>query len=309
MFRLGQTLILLGFCLQICNLIIDIRFIITKSANVTGSVVKARLLDHLILGMVILFCAVYLIIFLKKIQSAWVGVLLFAGAVFVTTVLLWIQALTKDIRDSAFSISETLIGIVEARDPNLNGHSLHVQELSLLIYKYLPNGFKRRINEENLKYAALFHDVGKLGVPEAILNKPATLSPDEWNVMKRHPEISVQILKPLKSFDLIKEWIIYHHERIDGSGYFGLPGNKIPFAARIISVADTYSAITMARSYKPGKTHEEAIEILNRVEGKQLDTYIVSLFCSIPKDEVVACMERVKDKIKKQSAVAEMLEV
>ena len=309
MVLLGQTLILLGFGLQICNLIINIRFMISKNNNVTGSVVKARILDFLILGMVVLFCVVYLIIFLIKIQSVWVGILLFAGAVFVTTVLLWIQTLTKDIRTSAFSISETLIGIVEARDPNLNGHSLHVQELSLLIYKYLPNGFKRRINEENLKYAALFHDVGKLGVPEAILNKPASLSPEEWNVMKRHPKISVQILKPLKSFDLIKEWIMYHHERIDGSGYFGLPGNKIPFEARIISVADTYSAITMARSYKPGKSHEEAIEILNRVEGKQLDTYIVSLFCTIPKNEVVACMERVKEKIKKQSAVAEMLEV
>jgi putative nucleotidyltransferase with HDIG domain len=238
-----------------------------------------------------------------------VGFLLFCGAVFVTTVLLWIRSLTKEIRNSAFSISETLIGIVEARDPNLNGHSLHVQELSLLIYNNLPAGFKRRINEENLKYAALFHDVGKLGVPEAILNKPATLNPDEWNVMRRHPEISVQILRPLKSFELIKEWIMYHHERIDGSGYFGLPGDKIPFAARIISVADTYSAITMARSYKPGKSHEEAIEILQRVEGKQLDTYLVSLFCTLPKEEVVACMERVKEKIREQSSASEMLEV
>lgn len=256
-----------------------------------------------------LFCVVYLIIFFVKIQTVWVGILLFAGAVFVTTVLLWIFTLTKEIRTSAFAISETLIGIVEARDPNLNGHSLHVQELSLLIYKNLPAGFKRRINEENLKYAALFHDVGKLGVPEAILNKPAALNPEEWNVMRRHPEISVQILRPLKSFELIKEWIMYHHERIDGSGYFGLPGDKIPFAARIISVADTYSAITMARSYKPGKSHEEAIEILQRVEGKQLDTYIVSLFCTIPKEEVVACMERVKEKIREQSSVSEMLEV
>ena len=235
--------------------------------------------------------------------------MLFAGAVFVTTVLLWINTLTKEIRESAFSISETLIGIVEARDPNLNGHSLHVQELSLLIYNNLPAGFKRRINEENLKYAALFHDVGKLGVPEAILNKPASLAPEEWNVMRRHPEISVQILRPLKSFDLIKEWILYHHERIDGSGYFGIPGDKIPFAARIISVADTYSAITMARSYKPGKSHEEAIEILQRVEGKQLDTYLVSLFCTIPKEDVLACMDRVKEKIRNQSSVSDMLEV
>ena len=309
MFWVGQSLILCGFILQICNLVIDIRFILTKRTNIAERSRQGRILDFLILGMVLLFCAVYLIIFFRKLETVWVGILLFAGAVFVTTVLLWINTLTKEIRESAFSISETLIGIVEARDPNLNGHSLHVQELSLLIYKYLPNGFKRGINEENLKYAALFHDVGKLGVPEAILNKPASLSPDEWHVMKRHPLLSIQILRPLKSFDLIKEWIMYHHERIDGSGYFALPGNKIPFAARLISVADTYSAITMARSYKPGKTHEEAVEILKRVEGKQLDTYLVSLFCTIPKDEVVACMDRVKEKIGKQASVAEMLEV
>ena len=127
--------------------------------------------------------------------------------------------------------------------------------------------------------------------------------------MRRHPEISVQILRPLKSFELIKEWIMYHHERIDGAGYYNIPGDKIPFAARIISVADTYSAITMARSYKPGKSHEEAIEILQRVEGKQLDTYIVSLFCTIPKEEVLACMDRVKEKINKQTSVSELLEV
>ncbi len=308
MFILGQTLILLGFALQICNLIIDIRFILSKRNNVTQNR-RSLFLDFLIFEMVLLFCVVYLIIFFIKVQTIWVGFLLFCGAVFVTTVLLWIRSLTKEIRNSAFSISETLIGIVEARDPNLNGHSLHVQELSLLIYNNLPAGFKRRINEENLKYAALFHDVGKLGVPEAILNKSAALVPEEWNVMRRHPEISIQILRPLKSFDVIKEWILYHHERIDGSGYYGIPGDKIPFAARLISVADTYSAITIARSYKPGKTYEEAIEILQRVEGKQLDTYLVSLFCTIPKEDVLACMDRVKEKIAEQTSVADMLEV
>ena len=308
MFILGQVLIFCGFIFQIFNLIIDVHFTISKRKNVADTS-KTQWLDILILAMVVLFCVVYLIIFFKKLHYIWVGILLFAGAVFVTIVLLWIYTLTGELRESAFSISETLIGIVEARDPNLNGHSLHVQELSLLLYNNLPNGFKRRINEENLKYAALFHDVGKLGVPEAILNKPAALSPEEWEVMRRHPEFSVQILRPLKSFDYIKEWILYHHERIDGAGYFKIPGDKIPFAARLISVADTYSAITMARSYKPGKSHEEAIEILQKVEGKQLDTYLVSLFCTIPKEDVVACMERVKEKISKQSTVAEMLEV
>lgn len=289
MFLLGQTLILLGFIFQICNLIIDIRFILYKKNSITEGKTHNRFLDFLILGMVCLFCVVYLIIFFKKIQSVWVGILLFAGACFVTTVLLWIYTLTKGIRESAFSISKTLIGIVEARDPNLNGHSLNVQELALLIYKYLPAGMHKGISAENLKYAALFHDVGKLGISEAILNKPGKLNDEEWEQMRRHPEISVKILKPLSSFDFIRNWILYHHERMDGKGYLKIPKEQIPIAARIISVADTYSAITMARSYKPSHTYEEAIAIIKDVAGTQLDKEIVDIFCSIPKDEVEGC--------------------
>ena len=289
MFMIGQTLILLGFIFQICNLIIDIRFILYKKNSITEGKTHNRFLDFLILGMVCLFCIVYLIIFFKQMQSVWVGILLFAGACFVTTVLLWIYTLTKGIRDSAFSISKTLIGIVEARDPNLNGHSLHVQELALLIYKYLPASLHKGISAENLKYAALFHDVGKLGIPEVILNKPGSLNGEEWDQMRHHPEISVKILKPLSSFDYIRNWILYHHERMDGKGYLKIPKEQIPIAARIISVADTYSAITMARSYKPSHTYEEAIAIIKDVAGTQLDKEIVDIFCSIPKEEVEGC--------------------
>jgi len=296
MFWLGQTLILLGFVFQICNLIINVRFILYKKHSITESKIRKSFLDYLVLGMVCLFCVVYLIVFFIKIQSIWVGILLFAGAVFVTTVLLWIYVLTKGIQESAFAISKTVIGIVEARDPNLNGHSLHVQELALLIYKYLPASMHRGISIENLKYAALFHDVGKLGIPEAILNKPGKLDEEEWKIMRRHPEISVQILKPLSSFDYIRNWILYHHERMDGKGYFSIPKERIPFAARIISVADTYSAITMARSYKPGKSYEEAIAIIKDVAGTQLDKRIVNVFCSIPKEEVEACLCRVQNQ-------------
>ena len=289
MFWLNQTLILLGFIFQICNLIIDIRFILYKKNSITEGKTNKKFLDFLILGMVSLFCIVYLIIFFAKIKSIWVGIILFAGACFVTTVLLWIYTLTKGIFESAFSISKTLIGIVEARDPNLNGHSLHVQELALLIYKNMPSSMCKRISPENLKYAALFHDVGKLGIPESILNKPGKLNAEEWEQMLHHPEISVRILQPLSSFDYVRNWILYHHERIDGQGYMKIPGDQIPMAARIISVADTYSAITMARSYKPAHTYEEAIAIIKDVAGTQLDKEIADIFCAIPKEEVEAC--------------------
>ena len=203
--------------------------------------------------------------------------------------MLWIYTLTKGIQDSAFSISRTLIGIIEARDPNLNGHSLHVQELSLLIYNHLPPAMHKGISSENLKYAALFHDVGKLGIPEAILNKPGKLDEEEWIMMRSHPRIAVKILEPLSSFNYIRNWILYHHERIDGKGYYSIPKEEIPLAAKIISVADTYSAITMARSYKSGKSYEEGIAIIKEVAGTQLDKEIVDIFCGIPKEEVEKC--------------------
>ena len=296
MFILGQALILLGFVFQICNLIIDVRFMLYKRTFIAERKRSHIFLDHLILGMVSLFCIVYLIIFFAKIQSVWVGILLFAGACFVTTVLLWIYTLTKGIRESAFAISKTLIGVVEARDPNLNGHSLHVQELSMLIYKYLPQAMHKGIGSENLKYAALFHDVGKLGIPEAILNKPGKLDDEEWKIMRTHPEISVKLLKPLHSFDNLRNWILYHHERMDGRGYFSIPQAQIPLAARIISVADTYSAITMARSYKAGRSYDEAISIIKDVAGTQLDKEIVEVFCSIPRQEVEACICRIQNQ-------------
>ena len=108
-------------------------------------------------------------------------------------------------------------------------------------------------------------------------------------MMRSHPRIAVKILEPLSSFNYIRNWILYHHERIDGKGYYSIPKEEIPLAAKIISVADTYSAITMARSYKSGKSYEEGIAIIKEVAGTQLDKEIVEIFCEIPKEEVEKC--------------------
>ena len=149
---------------------------------------------------------------------------------------------------------------------------------------------KKNISEVSLEYAALLHDVGKLGVPESILNKEGKLNEEEWEIIRKHPKTGVDILKPLKSFKYILPWIEYHHERIDGKGYYGLSESEIPFAARIIAVADTYSVITMKRAYKPAKTHEEAIKTIKKVSGTQLDAQLVEIFCNIPKEELQKCI-------------------
>ena len=125
---------------------------------------------------------------------------------------------------------------------------------------------------------------------EVILNKPAKLTDDEWTVMRSYPKVGVKIMAPLSTFETISDWILYHHERVDGKGYYGLKADEIPTASKIIAIADTYSAITMRRAYKEPQTYETAIEIIKDVAGTQLDKDLVDIFVMIPKEELVACM-------------------
>ena len=215
--------------------------------------------------------------------------ILFFGAIFVSCALLLMHYLVDSLKDRSIEITQTLISVIDARDSNLNGHSRHVQNLCMCLYHHLPSEMREKVNEVDFQYAALLHDVGKLGVPENILNKNAKLDDEEWKIMRNHPKIAMDLLKPLPSFETIKEWILYHHERVDGKGYYSIPGDKIPYPAKLIAVCDTYSAITMKRSYKEPRTHEEAAKIISEVSGSQLDPEIVSIFLKIPKEELAAC--------------------
>ena len=142
----------------------------------------------------------------------------------------------------------------------------------------------------SLEFAALMHDIGKLGIPEKILNKPAKLTEEEWEIMRNHPKLGSEILLPLESLKEILPWIREHHERIDGKGYYGVPGDEIPYPAKLIAVADTYSAITMRRSYKPPLSYEDAERIMKEAAGTQLDYDLVELLFSIPREKLEACV-------------------
>jgi len=107
--------------------------------------------------------------------------------------------------------------------------------------------------------------------------------------MLQHPKVGVQILKPVASFHEISDWILYHHERIDGTGYAKIPGDQIPLGARVIAVADVFSAMFMRRPYKDHINYEECIAEMKRSAGTQLDTEIVEAFCSIPRAKVLNC--------------------
>lgn len=284
-----RVMIVLGSIIMVGNIAAYIRFIRNSTDIMLSGKHKEPLWEKLGLVLLIFFLIGYLgVAFWGKPDLLMAGILFF-GAVFVSLVLILMYYLVDTLKDRSLELTETLIGVIDARDSNLNGHSRNVQMLCMCLYKHLPSGMKHNINPVNFEYAALLHDVGKLGVPESILNKPGKLDAAEWDIMREHPKIAMNLLKSLPSFDEIKDWILYHHERIDGNGYYRVPESNIPLAAKLIAVCDTYSAITMRRSYKDKKTHEEAINIIKDVAGTQLDPDIVSIFVTIPKAELEAC--------------------
>jgi len=172
-----------------------------------------------------------------------------------------------------------LSNAVDARDPYTAGHSARVSKISLLI-----SGELKMTEEDSriLEYAALFHDIGKIGIPDGILNKKGKLTDDEYNLIKNHPEIGVNILGGidflLNALPLIK----HHHERFDGKGYpSGIKGEEIPLCARIIAIADTYDAMTSDRPYRRGFSHDAAVKEILENKGAQFDGILVDVFMKI----------------------------
>src|SRR2546430_5970732 len=161
-----------------------------------------------------------------------------------------------------------LAAAVEAKDENTRGHNTRVAELAVRIGRAmeLPTDQLR-----TLARAGLLHDVGKIGIPDAILNKPGPLDADEWIAIKRHPHLGHEILLRVPSLHREAEIVIAHHERIDGSGYpRGLRGEQIPLEARILAVADTYDVLISNRPYRQAFDNERAVRILREESGTHL---------------------------------------
>ncbi|MCO1603597.1 HD-GYP domain-containing protein [Desulfosporosinus nitroreducens] len=189
-----------------------------------------------------------------------------------------------DMRENYLDTVEALVQALEAKDTYTSGHSARVGKLAVAVAEEI------KMSEEKiefLKYAAALHDVGKIGVSEVILNKEGELLEVEWEAIRSHPVIGQTIIKGIKFLFDIGQVVRHHHERFDGKGYpDGIQGEEIPLESRIIAVADTYDAITSDRSYRKGRTHDEAIAELKRVAGSQLDPKIVEVFCNVVTDEV-----------------------
>lgn len=181
-----------------------------------------------------------------------------------------------DLRSAYLSTIRVLANAIELKDPELRGHSDAVSEYVLAVADRMEFEPRRR---EQLIFASLLHDVGKLGISERILLKPARLTEEERSVINLHPRIGYQLVRQVPALQSIAPAVLHHHERYDGNGYPGqLSGETIPLEARIIAVADTFSAITTDRPYSPARTPENACQELERCAGSQFDPEVVRLF-------------------------------
>ena len=189
--------------------------------------------------------------------------------------------------EEARKVTSILVDAITPKDHYTSDHALQVARLSWLV------GMELGLNEEELEWlvhGALLHDLGKIGVADAILEKLGPLTEEEWKVVKRHPEVGARMIEPLESLRKAVPVVRHHHERPDGTGYpDGLEGDEIPLAARIVAVADAYDVMLRGRLYRPKRfrpksSPAEALEELEREAGSKFDPRVVEALRRVLED-------------------------
>jgi putative nucleotidyltransferase with HDIG domain len=192
------------------------------------------------------------------------------------------QALNS-LEDAYRSTLKALTAALETRDLETHGHSERVVSYSMRL------GREYGLDSERLKsleFGSLLHDIGKIGVPDLILRKPAKLTSEEWVLMREHPVHGQQILRGIKFLEGAARVVAQHHEKWDGSGYpLGLSADDIDICARIFAVADAFDAITSDRVYRKGKPYQAAAQELDEWAGKQFDPRVVEAFHRVPPED------------------------
>jgi len=183
---------------------------------------------------------------------------------------------TYDRLEDAQQVILSLGLTVEAKDPYTEAHATRVATTARALAELVGIQGPRL---DDISFGAAIHDIGKVGIPDAILLKAGPLTDEEVEVMRRHPGIGAEIVRPLRAAPGLTEIIRHHHEHVDGGGYpDGLWGPEIPLAARIVAVCDAFDALTSDRSYRPGRSVEDALRILRAGAGKQWDPHLVDTF-------------------------------
>ncbi len=200
----------------------------------------------------------------------------------------------RSIREQFVNTVHALCQALYAKHPYTEGHSWRVAKASERIGRAMGLSGKKL---QNIRLGALFHDIGKIGVRDRLLDKPGELTDEEYESIKDHTVIASEILSPMKEFSDVVDIIKYEHENFDGTGYpFQKSGEDIPLGARIVRVADTYDAIVTTRSYRDGEDHKSALEEIRRVSGTQCCPTVVKYFLSLfPEEEGGLSEEERKD--------------
>jgi putative nucleotidyltransferase with HDIG domain len=175
----------------------------------------------------------------------------------------------------------SLVAALDARDSETAGHSERVADITIAIA--LEMGIPRDSEEwRHISWGALLHDVGKIAIPDHILRKPGSLTPEEWDFMRTHPKTGSEILRSVDFLLPAAEIVLCHHERFDGGGYpRGLAGEEIPLGARIFMIADSFDAMTSNRTYRSAMPAEEALAEILRNSGSQFDPAAVRAFLAV----------------------------
>jgi len=198
--------------------------------------------------------------------------------------LLRVQELEEQVRSTRKATICAINQMLDLKDLNTGVHGTRLAEWAVRIGQEL--GLEERALED-VEVAALLHDAGKVGVPDAILRKPGPLDADEWRIIRMHPEFSWAVLRLVPGLQRASLFALHHHEKYDGTGYpAGLRGEEIPIGSRIVSVIDAFDAIVAVRPYKTGLPCEEALRRLNADCGSHFDPVVVRHFIPIARAEM-----------------------
>lgn len=196
----------------------------------------------------------------------------------------------KELEDQLSSTRSSLIcafnQLLDLKDLNTGYHSTRLAEWSVRVAQELGLEESRFAD---IEVTALLHDIGKIGVPDSILKKPAKLTEEEYELMKKHPEYGWAIVRLFPGFEHISHFVLHHHESYDGKGYpAGLRGSEIPLGARIIAVIDSFDAMVSSRPYRRGLPVEEALRRLLAASGTQFDPQVIQCFVPIAQSEITS---------------------
>lgn len=227
-----------------------------------------------------------LLLVITAISSVFVILSVYIGFNYIIRNTVMINELEKardDVKTLSVEVMEALAHTIDAKDEYTKGHSVRVAKYSKMLAEKM--GLSEE-NCENIYYMGLLHDIGKVGIPNEIINKPAKLSAEEYDVIKTHPVVGSDILKEIKSRPDLAIGARAHHERYDGKGYPDeKAGDEIPFMARIIAVADSYDAMTSNRSYRKYLSQDVVREEIEKNMGTQFDAEVAKCMLSMIDDD------------------------